>query len=553
MPPTTNALKYQQGYIQSNTERYVKFRDEAYKELMDRYGDELAYRKLLADREKELLKSIADEKAAGAKAAGKGMSELDYIAQRQRISADRSASLEDSAKRRIGIEQGKKGEFNIPTSVSNKISDANKFLSTSGTLLKTPADAEAGINAQIDAVAQSWTPGDRSALGAGQQLLNVVINSPVYNQLSPAQKAAVVSRISDRAGLSTLNVAGISGSDLLTSPLDQLVTMEVEDELKSYGAAYTSDFDKNLKLLDESWAKQKAAAAEAGKKPEEVSLPSADEIELKTIRDQLNRELGKPPTEAQVRALAREKFEPEASPFLKKQFEREVYSTDADQSKIIHYDAIQSAKKMKLNENSKAYAAARSLVESENKQMTPAQLRDATLKAAVDFSGGDISKRDELLQNYHALKMKQQREKYEPAEPVKPPRPDPFASEPSPGGRLSETPGPRGFIPTNEEGYAVDSEGNVRQPLRKVPPMLRERPSPGFLLNRISGGINQLAGAEDVQTPQFPEAEYGELSAEQRAAIINAEKEKKRQNLARRIVGMGTTDMDMNSLFKLDI
>ena len=82
---------------------------------------------------------------------------------------------------------------------------------------------------------------------------------------------------------------------------------------------------------------------------------------------------------------------------------------------------------------------------------------------------------------------------------------------------------------------------------------MRERPSPGFLLNRISGGINQLATAEDVQTPQFPEAEYGELSAEQRAAIINAEKEKKRQNLARRIVGMGTTDMDMNSLFKLDV
>jgi hypothetical protein len=179
MPPTTNALKYQQGYIQSNTERYVKFRDEAYKELMDRYGDELAYRKLLADREKELLKSIADEKAAGAKAAGKGISELDYLAQRQRISADRSASLEDSAKRRIGIEQGKKGEFNVPTSVSNKISDANKFLSTSGALLRTPADAEAGINAQIDAVSQSWTPGDRSALGAGQQLLNVVINSPI--------------------------------------------------------------------------------------------------------------------------------------------------------------------------------------------------------------------------------------------------------------------------------------------------------------------------------------------------------------------------------------
>jgi len=495
MPPTTNALKYQQGYIQSNTERYVKFRDEAYKELMDRYGDELAYRKLLADREKELLKSIADEKAAGAKAAGKGMSELDYIAQRQRISADRSASLEDSAKRRIGIEQGKKGELNVPTSVSNKISDANKFLLTSGAILRTPAEAEAGINGQIDAVAQSWTPGDRSAVSAAQQLFNVVINSPVHNQLSPAQKAAVVSRISDRAGLATLDVGGFSGSELLTLPLDQLISKEVEDEL--------------------------------------------------------NKQLGKPPTEAEVRALAREKFQPEASPFLKKQFEREVYSTDADQSKIIHYDAIQSAKKMKLNENSKAYAAARLLVDSENKKMTPAQLRDATLKAAVDFSGGDISKRDELLQNYHALKMKQQREKYEPAELVKPARP--LLPEPSPSGRLSETPGPRGIVPTNEEGYAVDSMGNVRQPLLYVPPALRERGSPGFLFDRISGGINQLATAEDVQTPQIPGAEYGELSAADRAAIINAEKEKKRQNLARRIVGMGTTDMDMNSLFKLDI
>ena len=95
--------------------------------------------------------------------------------------------------------------------------------------------------------------------------------------------------------------------------------------------------------------------------------------------------------------------------------------------------------------------------------------------------------------------------------------------------------------------------GNVRQPLLYVPPALRERGSPGFLLDRISGGINQLAMAEDVQAPQIPGAEYGELSAAERAAIIDAEKEKKRQNLARRIVGMGTTDMDMNSLFKLDI
>lgn len=547
----TNALKYQQGYIQSNTERYVKFRDEAYKELMDKYNDEVAYRKLLADREKALVQAIVDAKEAGAKAAGKGMSEVEYFTRRGALAADLASQEQNAASRRIDIEQGKKGAFNVPTAVSNRISDANKFLLTSGALLRTPADAETGINAQIDAVAQSWTSGDRSALGAAQQLLNVVMNSPVYNQLSPAQKVAVVGRISDRAGLSTLNVAGISGADLLTSTLDQLVEKEVEDELRSYGAAYTANTRETLKQLDAAWAKQQAAAAEAGKKPEEVVPPSAEENELKAIRDQLNKDLSRPPTEAEVRALAREKFEPEASPFLKKQFEREVYSTDADQSKIIHYDAIQSAKKMKLNENSKAYATAKLLVETENTKMTPAQLREATLKAAVDFSGGDISKRDELLQNYHALKMKQQREKYEPQELVKPARP--LLPEPSQSDRLSGTPGPRGIVPTNEEGYALDSMGNVRQPLLYVPPTLRERGSPGFLLDRISGGINQLAMAEDVKTPEIAGAEYGELSAAERAKIIEAEKEKKRQNLARRIVGMGTTDMDMNSLFKLDV
>jgi hypothetical protein len=530
MPAATNALKYQQGYVQSNTERYIKFRDEAYKELMETYGNELAYRKVLADREKALLDSIADAKKAGSNVKGKGMSELDYLTLRGKFEAEKAGSLEDSAKRRIGIEQGKKNEFNVPTSVANKISDASKFLATSGALLKTAAEAETAINAQIDSVAQAWTPGDRSALGAGQQLLNVLTTSPVYNQLTPVQKAAVVGRITDRAGLKTLDVAGISGAALLTSPLDQLLKMEVEDELKSYGAAYIGGIQNTIDMLDKSWKAQQEKAAAEGKAVDEVAVPTADETELEKIRKQLAAELPEKPTEAQVRALAREKFQPEASDFLRKQFERDAYASDADQSKLIHYDAIQAAKKMKLKEDSDAYKRAKMLVDTENKQMSPSQLRDATLRIAVDYSGGDLDKRDQFLQNYHAIKMQAQQQKYAPQEPLTAPP--------------SESPMRRAVYgaPISDVTQAADKF----QPVEREPYL-----SPVERLKALAAGPTQ-----DLSLGQFglsPEDfQYGEgsLTPEQMAAMKEASRTARKQNVARKIVGVGNR---MEDLFKMDL
>lgn len=515
MPAATNALKYQQGYIQSNTERYVKFRDEAYKELMDQYGNDLALRKMLADREKELLDAIAKEKALGAK-GGKGGDYLDLITLRGKLSADLANQGQDAAKRRIDIEQGKKGEFNVSTSVANKISDVNKFLATSGALLTTPADSEAAIMKQIDDVAQAWTPGDRSALGAGQQLYNVILTSSVFNNLSPVQKAAVRQRITDRAGLATLDVAGISGAGLLTSPLDQLVLMETEDELKAYGAAYTRDTQKTLDMVDAQIADYQKKAAEEGKKPEEVAAPTADETELANIRAQLAKELPGKPTEAQVRALAREKFEPEASDFLRKQFQRDRYAGDADQSKLIHYDAIQAAKNMKLKEDSDVYKKAKLLVDTENKAASPSEIRNAALKIAVDYSGGDIKKRDQFLENYHAIKMQEQQAKYAPQKLVEPPRSEAVLRN----------------VPFSD----------VTAPAESFQPVVREPYlTPVERIKALAAGPTQDLSLEQfgLTTEDF---KYGEKpTPEQMDAMKAASKKARQQNLARRIVGIGNT------------
>lgn len=554
MPAATNALKYQQGYIQSNTERYAKFRDEAYKELMDEYGNDLAARKLLQDREKELLQAIAKEKELGLK-GGKSGEYVELLTLKGKLSADLANQGEDASKRRIQIQQGKKGEFNVPTATANKISDFNTYLQSNAHLLTTPQATEAAILKGIDEVAQTWTAGQRSALGAGQQLYNVIASSSVFNNLSPAQRAAVVSRVADRAGLATLNVADISGPDLLGAPLDQLILMETEDELKSYGAAFTRDTQQTLNQVNALIDAYQKKAAEEGKKPEDVKVdPNADE--LVKVRAKLAEAKAEKPTEAQVRALAREKFQPEASDFLRQQFERDRYANDADQSKLIHYDAIQTAKKMKLKEDSDAYKKAKMLIDAENKTASPSDIRNAALRAAVDYAGGDIKKRDQFLENYHAIKMQAEQAKYAPQRPVEPVRADIVGAEPSPSGRLSGTPGPRGIVPTNEQGYAVDESGNVREPRLYVPPLLRERASPGFLLDRISGGINRLAMSEDVQSPTILGQEYGDkISPEEQAQIIEAEKLKQRQNLARRIVGIGNTfePGTIEDLFKQDL
>ena len=54
----TKALQYQAAYVQSNTDRYIKFRDEAYNEAIQIRQDQAAYLKLLGDQAKALQDEI---------------------------------------------------------------------------------------------------------------------------------------------------------------------------------------------------------------------------------------------------------------------------------------------------------------------------------------------------------------------------------------------------------------------------------------------------------------------------------------------------------------
>lgn len=546
MPAATNALKYQQGYIQSNTERYAKFRDEAYKELMDEYLSQTDHRKLLQAREAELLDAIAKEKELGLK-GGKSGEYLELLTLKGKLSADLAGQGEDAARRRIQIQQGKQGEFNVPTATANKISDFNTYLQSNAHLLTTPQATEAAILKGIDEVAQTWTAGQRSALGAGQQLYNVIASSSVFNNLSPAQRAAVVSRVADRAGLATLNVEGISGADLLSAPLDRLVQIETDAQIKRDAAAFTSNTQKTLDLVNAQIDAYLKKAAEEGKKPEDVKVEDPNEVLLKQVRQELAKPGIEKPTEAQVRALAREKFQPEASDFLRQQFERDRYANDADQSKLIHYDAIQTAKKMKIKEDSDAYKKAKMLIDAENKTASPSDIRNAALRAAVDYAGGDIKKRDLFLENYHAIKMKDEQAKYAPQKPVEPPLTDAQLAEKQAyfkdlQARL-EARGLAAPAKPGEQVFPPGDAGNI-YPARN-----------GLPLDRLRGAIGSMAAAKDYGIPTFIGQEYGDLSDAERASIAAAEEAKKKQNLARRIVGIGNTfePGTIEDLFKQDL
>jgi hypothetical protein len=67
----SNGLQYFTTYLQSHEERYAKFRDEAYQELVLQKQMEDEYRKALREREKVLQDAINKARKGGAEGIDK--------------------------------------------------------------------------------------------------------------------------------------------------------------------------------------------------------------------------------------------------------------------------------------------------------------------------------------------------------------------------------------------------------------------------------------------------------------------------------------------------
>jgi hypothetical protein len=520
----TNALKYQAAYVQSNTERYEKFREEAYKEFVEARGDQAAYLKLLGDQAKALEDAIVDEKKTAA-AAAKGMSELEWAKQRQSLVDARTRASEDGAKRKIDIENQLKGELATSPAVQSKISDVSTYLATSAPLIRNSNDALAAVLGQVNEVGKSISPGSRSSITAAQDLLNAIVSSPVWGSLDQNARDQVENNIVNVSGIESVQLGGVSGRALIDAPAAALLQGEVNQKLKAYGGAYgVSDYNKMIADWDTKHASLVSGKATTENATEKPKTPN--EIALKAIQDKIaGYKIPEFPSEAAVRARAQEKFAPEASPFLRDQFVRDVYLRDADQSKVVHYDAIVAAKKMKkLDENSDAYNAAKKFVDANPSKSysSKADMRQKVLAKAAEYAGGDMSKRDAFLANYHAIEMGKHTAMFGPSDNAE-------ASYIPAGGGKKET------------AESAVSPDHMAAPFQKM---------------------KELAAAPDVTATNVPPATatYGEETPAERAARDAQYRQNMRQqteqNIARRLVAAGqaltspSPQLTMEDLFK---
>lgn len=432
----TNAMKYYASYMQSHTERMQKFRDEAYNELVTLAKNDLAYRKLLQQREKALVDAAGRLRAA--KPTGDAKLDFDAFSLILRGNEQIINASEDAAKRGIEIEKSLKNALTPSKQSNDKIAEMEQTLATAGAVSGNPDVVVAAINNGIDGIVGTVSPGSTQAAAAAQNAFKALSGQPGFNSLSPAQKEGIRQRLTTSFGLDTVNIAGASGITLLDVPQDVLVDRELDRQLQQYGGAYgVRKAQEVIKKVEDALALSKsgdnAAAAKAIDDAKQAVLGKI-EGELPDIQAELAKIPDVDLSEANVRRLAREKYGPEAATFMKQQFERDALG--GDQTSLAHYDALQVAKAGTYKPGSDARDAVRQYLDNNQPAMNKREERERALQTAIAFASKtvkgkdgknetliDKDKRDAFLVAYHQARLEDLRGRIEPSNVVPEPTP----------------------------------------------------------------------------------------------------------------------------------
>lgn len=459
----SNGLQYFTTYLQSHEDRYAKFRQEAYDELVLQNKMDAEYRKELREREKVLQDALdALRKGKG------GPGDLEILKEMRAVNQAKSDSLDKGRKARLDIRQSLQGDLEVPQAAQTKLAESANTLATSGSLIGDAAGVKALIEGQITDISSSVKGGTRNAASTAQQLWKQLKTDKNWSRLSPADRDSLEQTITAQFGLDTVNIGGISGDALLDTPQDVLLQKEEELLLKKEGGAYgVKTYDQLQtelqKLLDSGASEEEIKAKQA----ELAEAVAPLQTELAGIREKLRAEpeIGFP-SEAAVRQRAAEKYGFEAPKFMKEQFARDVLGDDKD--KLLHYDAIQAAKTSPIDKESEVYKQA--LILSQNKQLlgeSKSEQRRKIIEKAAEFAGDSTDRRDQLLIAYHQIQMDEQRAKYEPSKLLPEPKPLMDVDMTPTKDTLPEMYG----IKTDEEGYRTTKGGERMY----VPPAFRER------------------------------------------------------------------------------
>lgn len=432
----SNGLQYFTTYLQSHEERYAKFRDEAYQELILQKKMDAEYREALREREKVLQDAINKAR----KGEEEGINKLELIKEGRALNQAIISSQNEGRDSRLKIREGLLGQLEVPQAAKTKLAESANTLATSGGLIVDPAGVKSLIEGQVTEVASSIKGGTRSAASAAQQLWKQLKTDKTWNRLSAADKDALEQSITAQFGLDAVNIGGVSGDALLDTPQDILLKKEEDALLAQEGGAYGVSALRQLLAELEALKKEGSPEAIAAKQAEIDAALAPEKAELDKIRG----ELSKPPVpfepaEADVRKRAAEKYGFESPGFMKEQFARDILGTDKE--KLLHYDAIQAAKQGKIKLNPSAVTAAQLFINNYVPlDVSKAERRQAAIDMAVKFSDGDKKKRDEFLIAFHKIQMEGSDERTGPSEIL--PEPVPTLVEPERLGDADKLPGP---------------------------------------------------------------------------------------------------------------
>jgi hypothetical protein len=532
----SNGLKYFTTYLQSHEERYAKFRQEAYDELVLQKKMDEEYRAALREREKVLQDAVNKLRKGGAE----GIDALDIIKERRATNQAIISAKNEARDARLKIRERLDGELTVPQGAQTKLAEASTALSTAGGLIANPQGLQAFIEGQIINVSSAVKGGTRSAASTAQQLWKGLKSDNTWNKLSSEQRIALEEKVTSQFGLDAVNIGGVSGSGLLDTPQDVLLKKEEDALLAQEGGAYgVSSLSQLLADLEALKDGGDQAAIDAKQAQIEAALEPEKE-ELVAIREKLSKPpVPFQPSEADVRQRAAEKYGFEAPKFMKEQFARDVLGTD--KNKLLHYDAIQAAKSSPIKRNLDVYKQA--LILSQNKQLlgeSKAEQREKIILKAAEYAGGDTDMRDKFLIAYHQIQMDEQRAKYEPSSVLPEPKQTMDVDMTPTKDSFPKTAG----IKTDEEGYFT-TRGGMRV---YVAPPFRERE------------LKQPASSPPVLPTEEDENRFGvnytglpyRLSLDEPPELAEDESLTPRQKFYKKRI-KPNTDMSMKSLFELDL
>jgi uncharacterized membrane protein len=204
----SNGLKYFTTYLQSHEERYAKFRQEAYDELVLQKKMDEEYRAALREREKVLQDAVNKLRKGGAE----GIDALDIIKERRATNQAIISAKNEARDARLKIRERLDGELTVPQGAQTKLAEASTALATAGGLIANPQGLQAFIEGQIINVSSAVKGGTRSAASTAQQLWKGLKSDNTWNKLSSEQRIALEEKqLLEKFGLDAVNIGGVSG------------------------------------------------------------------------------------------------------------------------------------------------------------------------------------------------------------------------------------------------------------------------------------------------------------------------------------------------------